>query len=105
MKINIEFSGGLETVFQNIRKYSIDLEAPSDGSPLNIKYLLTYMVDVLMDADSKANGGVGLFLLDGLIRPGVLILINDTDWELEGEEEYLLQEGDIILFASTLHGG
>lgn len=38
-------------------------------------------------------------------RPGILVLINDADWELEGEESYELQGGDNILFVSTLHGG
>lgn len=38
-------------------------------------------------------------------RPGILVLINDADWELEGEETYELQAGDNIVFVSTLHGG
>lgn len=38
-------------------------------------------------------------------RPGILVLINDADWELEGEEKYQLQQGDNVLFVSTLHGG
>lgn len=38
-------------------------------------------------------------------RPGILVLINDADWELEGEEAYEVQPGDNILFVSTLHGG
>ncbi len=38
-------------------------------------------------------------------RPGILCLINDADWELEGEETYELRGGDNILFVSTLHGG
>ena len=38
-------------------------------------------------------------------RAGILCLINDADWELEGEEAYELQERDRILFISTLHGG
>ena len=38
-------------------------------------------------------------------RPGILVLINDADWELEGEAEYVLQPRDNILFVSTLHGG
>lgn len=33
------------------------------------------------------------------------MLINDADWELEGEEKYTIQIGDNILFVSTLHGG
>jgi ubiquitin related modifier 1 len=38
-------------------------------------------------------------------RPGILVLINDADWELEGEASYALQPNDNILFVSTLHGG
>jgi ubiquitin related modifier 1 len=38
-------------------------------------------------------------------RPGILVLINDADWELEGEAFYALQPNDNILFVSTLHGG
>ena len=38
-------------------------------------------------------------------RPGILVLINDADWELEGEDQYQLQPGDNLLFVSTLHGG
>jgi hypothetical protein len=38
-------------------------------------------------------------------RPGILVLINDADWELEGEDAYVLQPGDTVLFVSTLHGG
>ena len=40
-----------------------------------------------------------------LSRPGILVLINNTDWELEGEGEYVLQPNDEIVFISTLHGG
>lgn len=38
-------------------------------------------------------------------RPGILVLINEADWELEGEDQYELQKGDHIMFVSTLHGG
>ena len=38
-------------------------------------------------------------------RPGVLVLVNDADWELDGGETYELQDRDSILFVSTLHGG
>ncbi len=38
-------------------------------------------------------------------RPGILVLINDADWELEGEDKYELKIDDNILFMSTLHGG
>lgn len=38
-------------------------------------------------------------------RPGILVLINDTDWELENELQYEIKDGDSIVFISTLHGG
>ncbi|XP_016990924.1 ubiquitin-related modifier 1 homolog isoform X2 [Drosophila rhopaloa] len=46
-----------------------------------------------------------LFLQDDTVRPGILVLINDTDWELLGELDYELQPNDNVLFISTLHGG
>ena len=46
-----------------------------------------------------------LFVEGGNVRPGILVLINDSDWELEGELDYVLQSGDHIVFISTLHGG
>jgi ubiquitin related modifier 1 len=41
----------------------------------------------------------------GRRRPGILVLLNDVDWELEGRLEALLHEGDVLTFISTLHGG
>jgi len=38
-------------------------------------------------------------------RPGILVLINGVDWELEGGLEYVVEEEDEISFISTLHGG
>lgn len=38
-------------------------------------------------------------------RPGILVLINNTDWELCDELEYELEDKDEIVFISTLHGG
>jgi ubiquitin related modifier 1 len=38
-------------------------------------------------------------------RPGILVLVNDTDWELGEGLDYILQARDCILFISTLHGG
>lgn len=38
-------------------------------------------------------------------RAGILVLINEVDWELEDEYEYIIQPNDTIGFISTLHGG
>mmetsp|Transcript_9014 Transcript_9014/g.17641 ORF Transcript_9014/g.17641 Transcript_9014/m.17641 type:complete len:93 (-) Transcript_9014:85-363(-) len=46
-----------------------------------------------------------MFLQGDTVRPGVLTLVNDTDWELCGGAEYEVQPGDNLTFISTLHGG
>ena len=43
-----------------------------------------------------------LFLKEGTVRPGILVLVNDADWELLGQQEYEIEQGDTILFISTL---
>ena len=39
------------------------------------------------------------------MRPGILVLVNSTDWELLGQLDYVLIGGDHVVFISTLHGG
>nr|XP_057913639.1 ubiquitin-related modifier 1 isoform X1 [Doryrhamphus excisus] len=46
-----------------------------------------------------------LFVQGESVRPGILVLINDADWELMGELDYRLQDQDNVVFISTLHGG
>ena len=46
-----------------------------------------------------------MFVANGTVRPGIIVLINDTDWELEGTNDYAIENKDIIAFISTLHGG
>ncbi|KAK9239537.1 ubiquitin-related modifier 1 [Lipomyces kononenkoae] len=100
--LTVEFSGGLEALFNNERSINLSLESRdgSENSP-TITDLVVYLCEkVMMDKRRE------LFVIDGYhVRPGVLVLINDADWELVGEENYVIQPGDEILFASTLHGG
>lgn len=46
-----------------------------------------------------------MFATADTIRPGILVLINDVDWELEGTTNYQVKINDRISFISTLHGG
>ncbi|KAK0626871.1 ubiquitin-like protein [Immersiella caudata] len=99
--ISVDFSGGLEMLFSNQRRHSLSIAAnDKDGNPSTIAFLIDHLCKNLMK-DPRSE----LFVLDGHIRPGILVLINDADWELEGEEEYELKAGDNVLFVSTLHGG
>ncbi|KAF2236232.1 ubiquitin related modifier 1 [Viridothelium virens] len=100
--INVEFTGGLEMLFSHTRIHRISLPTvdPSTQQSATVGYLVHWLCQNLM-ADTRKE----LFVLDGRVRPGILVLINDADWELEGEEEYVLKEGDGVMFVSTLHGG
>ncbi|PGG97871.1 hypothetical protein GX51_07113 [Blastomyces parvus] len=106
LSITVEFSGGLESLFSNERKHALSIPAtypsPSNGEPepTSIASLVHYLLENIMKDQRRE-----LFVLDGAVRPGILVLINDADWELEGEEKYQIQQGDNILFVSTLHGG
>ncbi|KAH8724144.1 ubiquitin-related modifier 1 [Phaeosphaeriaceae sp. PMI808] len=99
--ITIEFSGGLEILFSNQKKYSLSIPTKDDsGTRASIAFLVRYLCDKVMKDPRKE-----LFVLDDTVRPGILVLINDADWELEGEDKYELQKDDHIMFVSTLHGG
>ena len=81
-------------MFEN--KKSLEVEV-SSGTTVG------QLITILKDRHLKEHPE--LFYVEGSVRPGVLVLINETDWELEGEEQYLLQPRDTICFISTLHGG
>ncbi|UPX17327.1 Ubiquitin- modifier 1 [Ascochyta rabiei] len=101
LSVEVEFSGGLELLFANQKKHSLSIPSRNDcGEPSNVAFLVTYLCDKVMKDPRK-----DMFVLDGTVRPGILVLINEADWELEGEDQYELQKGDHIMFVSTLHGG
>ncbi|KXN89777.1 Ubiquitin-related modifier 1 [Leucoagaricus sp. SymC.cos] len=114
LSLKIEFSGGLELLFSNQRSHNITiprtvrrdnstsllpLEDGIETKPADITYLIHYLRDHLLKERPE------LFIENQTVRPGILVLVNDTDWELEGEGDYELKSGDEIVFISTLHGG
>ncbi|GBE83419.1 Ubiquitin-related modifier 1 [Sparassis crispa] len=110
ISLKVEFGGGLELLFSNQRTHNISLPAQvpisatgGEGNKgtksVDIAYLILWLRDNLLKEREE------LFVENGTVRPGVLVLVNDTDWELEGEGEYGLKHGDEIVFISTLHGG
>lgn len=46
-----------------------------------------------------------MFVQAGSVRPGIIVLVNDTDWELLETTKYQLEPNDSVAFISTLHGG
>ncbi|CCF60657.1 hypothetical protein KAFR_0L00500 [Kazachstania africana CBS 2517] len=97
IKVRVEFLGGLDVVFSKQRVHDLTI----DAEELSMQGLIDYIVQNLI----TNKNDVDVFLEDDNIRPGIITLINDTDWELEGEMEYEVCDGDVISFTSTLHGG
>uniref|UniRef100_U5GT04 Ubiquitin-related modifier 1 n=1 Tax=Populus trichocarpa TaxID=3694 RepID=U5GT04_POPTR len=55
---------------------------------------------------SPKNGADKVIYCGSLCRrPGVLVLVNDCDWEHSGQLDTNLEEKDLVVFISTLHGG
>ncbi|GAW12739.1 hypothetical protein ANO14919_021090 [Xylariales sp. No.14919] len=101
LSVMVEFTGGLEMLFSDQRRHALSIPAhDKNNKPVTVAYLIEYLCEKTMEDARKE-----LFVLDDHLRPGILVLINDADWELEGEEAYEIQNGDNILFVSTLHGG
>ncbi|CAR26954.1 ZYRO0C05346p [Zygosaccharomyces rouxii] len=96
--VKVEFLGGLDVIFDKQRIHMVNVD--SSETP-TVKDLIDYIVKNMI----RNPNDVDVFIENGTIRPGILTLINDTDWELEGGEEYELEDGDVISFTSTLHGG
>ncbi|KAF9238132.1 hypothetical protein BU15DRAFT_48069 [Melanogaster broomeanus] len=130
INLRVQFLGGLELLFGNQPSHNVSLPAlvpannsttPSppgsvppqslddltpesgnaagDTKPADVEYLMHHLRDNLLKERSE------LFMEGNTVRPGILVLINDTDWELVEEGLYPLRDDDEIIFISTLHGG
>ena len=91
----------LQSIFGFQRKeHKISLpDKPEAGDVWRIQELLYWIRDNLLQERPE------LFLKDNTVRPGILVLVNEADWELMGELEYGIEEGDTFTFISTLDGG
>ncbi|EGV61391.1 Ubiquitin- modifier 1 [Yamadazyma tenuis] len=99
IKVKVEFLGGLDIISNHERQHKLTL--PLEEGDATMKDVITYICkDIITDQKD-----VPVFIEDDTVRPGILVLINDTDWELEDKEEYVVESGDLFTFTSTLHGG
>ncbi|XP_032491201.1 ubiquitin-related modifier 1 [Phocoena sinus] len=97
LSVQVEFGGGAELLLTVVKKHQVTL--PGQEEPWDIRNLLVWIKKNLLKERPE------LFIRGDSVRPGILVLINDADWELLGELDYQLQDQDSILFISTLHGG
>jgi len=98
LNLTLEFSGGAELLFDKIKKHAISLSTASH-SVWTIKELLNWIKATMLKERPE------LFIQGDTVRPGILVLVNGVDWELCGELDYVIENNDVILFISTLHGG
>lgn len=97
LSISVGFSGGAELLFNNCKSLQLNLKKDDKA------WTLGRLIDHLKTDHLKERPE--LFVSGSTVRPGILVLVNDTDWELLGELSYEIQPKDDILFISTLHGG
>ncbi|XP_072908911.1 ubiquitin-related modifier 1 [Hemitrygon akajei] len=95
--VHLEFRGGAELLFNGVKEQ--DVKLPTQSMPWDIRQLLVWIkTNMLKDRPE-------LFIQGDTVRPGILVLINDSDWELMGQLDYTLEDRDNVVFISTLHGG
>ena len=98
VRVRVEFSGGMDLIFGGVKETDIDV-APAAGQPLTVTDVMVHCRDKLLKERPE------FFMKGDSVRPGILVLINDADWELFGTKHAEVEEGDHVVFISTLHGG
>lgn len=98
INVKVEFGGGTELLFD--KQKCIELTLP-------VKEVDTWTISSLIKhlSENYIKERVELFCSGEKIRPGILILVNDVDYEILGGDKYNLKDKDTVLFISTLHGG
>ncbi|EPS72076.1 hypothetical protein M569_02690, partial [Genlisea aurea] len=99
MHLTLEFGGGLELLCDSVKIHEVNVDLPEEGQKLSMKQLLSWVRTNLIKERPD------MFMKGDTVRPGVLVLVNDCDWELCGQLETVLEERDVVVFISTLHGG
>ncbi|GHP09869.1 hypothetical protein PPROV_000860400 [Pycnococcus provasolii] len=102
-RLFVEFTGGLEAIFDNQKQTEQHVATESSQTPqegVSMRTLLRHLGKQI-----KKPQDVQLMLAGDTVRPGVLVLVNETDWELTGGIDTMLNDGDCVAFVSTLHGG
>ncbi|KAI1716403.1 urm1 (Ubiquitin related modifier) domain-containing protein [Ditylenchus destructor] len=96
--LTLNFSGGAESLFDGKRVHEVTIK---ETDKLTVAQLLKWILVNLLSNCDKTE----LLICNGSVRPGILVLINDTDWEIVGGLDAELNNKDIVAFISTLHGG
>ncbi|CAN8318705.1 unnamed protein product [Cochlearia groenlandica] len=100
MQLTLEFGGGLELLCDSVKIHKVNVDLPNgEEDDLTMKHLLSWVRTNLIKERPE------MFMKGDTVRPGVLVLVNDCDWELSGQLDTTIEDKDVIVFISTLHGG
>ncbi|XP_028769134.1 ubiquitin-related modifier 1 homolog 2 [Neltuma alba] len=99
MQLTLEFGGGLELLCESQKIHNVSVEPQNGSDKLIMKDLLSWVRTNLIKERPE------MFMKGDTVRPGVLVLVNDCDWELSGQLNTSLEDKDVVVFISTLHGG
>ncbi|GMP43172.1 hypothetical protein CsSME_00012638 [Camellia sinensis var. sinensis] len=99
MQLTLEFGGGLELLCDSVKIHNVNVDAQDGEDQLTMKDLLAWVRTNLIKERPE------MFMKEDSVRPGVLVLVNDCDWELSGQLDTTLEDEDMVVFISTLHGG
>ncbi|XP_028071160.1 ubiquitin-related modifier 1 homolog 2-like isoform X2 [Camellia sinensis] len=99
MQLTLEFGGGLELLCDSVKIHNVNVDAQDGEDQLTMKDLLAWLRTNLIKERPE------MFMKEDSVRPGVLVLVNDCDWELSGQLDTTLEDEDMVVFISTLHGG
>lgn len=99
LQITTEFTSGLQILFGHVKKHNVTL--PETEKPWTLGLLLFWIRDNLLIEKDKCD----LFMKGNTVRPGIIVAVNDQDWELLGNLNYQIKNNDNVIFISTLHGG
>lgn len=91
-------SGGLELLCNSVKIHNVNVDQEGEEK-LIMKELLAWVRTNLIKERPE------MFMKGDTVRPGVLVLVNDCDWELSGQLDTTIEDKDVIVFISTLHGG
>ncbi|KAJ2447118.1 Ubiquitin- modifier 1 [Coemansia sp. RSA 2424] len=101
LHITTKYISGMELLIQDKKlelEHCFTIDPKSE--PMTMRDLIKYVgaTHVLKDMQEAFTRG-------GTICPGIMVIINESDWEVMDELEYKLKNNDIVEFISTLHGG
>lgn len=97
LHIKVELGGGTELLFD--KQKLIELKLQKDNEEWTISRLIKHLGEKYVKERTE------LFANGDKIRPGILVLVNEVDYEILGKDKYVLKDKDSVIFISTLHGG